>query len=46
MIVSFGVSLRQGFGLRLTDTVERLTGRPARPVIDLMEQHRDLLTGA
>lgn len=45
MIVSFGVSLRQGFGSQLTDAVQRLTGRPARPVIDLMEQHRDLLTG-
>lgn len=44
MIVSFGVSLRQGFGSQLTDTVQRLTGRRARPVIDLMEQHRDLLT--
>lgn len=45
MIVSFGVSLRAGYGEPLTDTVERLTGRPARPITDLMEQHRALLTG-
>lgn len=46
MIVSFGVSLRAGFGEPLTDTVERLTGRPARPITELMRQHRDLLAGA
>ncbi|MFA1546317.1 hypothetical protein [Actinomadura chokoriensis] len=46
MIVSFGVSPRAGFGEPLTDTVERLTGRPARPIIDLMERHRSLLAGA
>lgn len=46
MIVSFGVSLRAGWGEPLTDTVERLTGRPPRPISDLMEQHRSLLTGA
>ncbi|WP_192810102.1 SDR family oxidoreductase [Actinomadura rudentiformis] len=46
MIVSFGVSLRAGYGEPVTDTVQRLTGRPARPMIDLMEQHRTLLTGA
>lgn len=45
MIVSFGVSLRAGFGEPLTDTVHRLTGRPARPITDLMERHRALLTG-
>ncbi|GAA1820076.1 SDR family oxidoreductase [Actinomadura chokoriensis] len=46
MIVSFGVALRAGWGEPLTDTVERLTGRPARPIVDLMERHRALLTGA
>lgn len=46
MIVSFGVALRAGWGEPLTDTVERLTGRPPRPITDLMERHRDLLTGA
>ncbi|NKZ07230.1 SDR family oxidoreductase [Actinomadura latina] len=45
MIVSFGVSLRAGWGEPLTDTVQRLTGRPPRPVTDLMEQHRSLLAG-
>lgn len=45
MIVSFGVSLRAGFGEPRTDTVQRLTGRPARPITDLMEQHRALLIG-
>ncbi|MGP4022463.1 SDR family oxidoreductase [Actinomadura sp. 3N407] len=45
MIVSFGVSLRAGFGEPLTDTVRRFTGRPARPITDLMEQHRALLAG-
>ncbi|WP_396449153.1 SDR family oxidoreductase [Actinomadura sp.] len=46
MIVSFGVALRAGWGEPLTDTVQRLTGRPPRPITDLMEQHRSLLTGA
>jgi NAD(P)H dehydrogenase (quinone) len=46
MIVSFGVALRAGWGEPLTDTVERLTGRPPRPITDLMERHRALLTGA
>ncbi|TDB94434.1 SDR family oxidoreductase [Actinomadura sp. 7K534] len=46
MIVSFGVSLRAGYGEPLSDAVERLTGRPARPVSDLMERHRDLLAGS
>src|SRR5690606_1326641 len=46
MIVSFGVALRAGYGEPLTDTVQRLTGRPARPIADLMERHRALLTGA
>ncbi len=46
MIVSFGIALRAGWGEPLTDTVERLTGRPARPVTDLMEQHRSLLADA
>jgi NAD(P)H dehydrogenase (quinone) len=46
MIVSFGKSLRAGYGEPLTDTVRRLTGRPARPVSDLMERHRDLLAGS
>jgi NAD(P)H dehydrogenase (quinone) len=46
MIVSFGVALRAGWGEPLTDTVERLTGRPARPVTDLMERHRSLLADA
>jgi NAD(P)H dehydrogenase (quinone) len=46
MIVSFGVALRGGWGEPLTDTVERLTGRPARPVTDLMERHRSLLADA
>ncbi|XRQ04515.1 NAD(P)H-binding protein [Actinomadura welshii] len=46
MIVSFGTSLRAGYGEPLTDTVRRLTGRPARPITDLMERHRDLLAGA
>lgn len=27
----------------MTDTVRRLTGRPARPIVDLMERHRALL---
>src|SRR5690606_37043391 len=46
MIVSFGVALRAGYGEPLTDTVQRLTGRPARPIADLIERHRALLTGA
>src|SRR5690606_41903949 len=46
MIVSFGVALRAGYGEPLTDTVQRLTGRPARPIAALMERHRALLTGA
>ncbi|MGW5417451.1 SDR family oxidoreductase [Actinomadura geliboluensis] len=46
MIVSFGTALRAGYGEPLTDTVERLTGRPPRPIADLMERHRDLLAGA
>jgi NAD(P)H dehydrogenase (quinone) len=45
MIVSFGVSLRAGYGEPLTDTVQRFTGRPARPIAELMERHRPLLTG-
>ena len=45
MIVSFGIALRAGWGEPLTDTVERLTGRPPRPITDLMEQHRSLLAG-
>ncbi|MFD0690616.1 NAD(P)H-binding protein [Actinomadura fibrosa] len=46
MIVSFGVALRAGFGEPLTDTVRELTGRPARPITDLMERHRPLLANA
>src|SRR5690606_30647817 len=46
MIVSLRVALRARSGEPLTDTVQRLTGRPARPIADLMERHRALLTGA
>ncbi|GAA0554140.1 SDR family oxidoreductase [Actinomadura livida] len=46
MIVSFGVSLRAGYGEPLSDAVQRLTGRPARPITDLMERHRGLLAGS
>jgi NAD(P)H dehydrogenase (quinone) len=44
MIVSFGVSLRAGYGEPLTTTVHDLTDRPPRPVTDLMTHHRHLLT--
>ncbi|TDC54093.1 hypothetical protein E1281_16820 [Actinomadura sp. KC345] len=46
MIVSFGVSLRAGFGEPLTGTVKRLTGRTARPITELTERHRALLADA
>ncbi len=44
MIVSFGTALRAGYGEPLTDTVERLTGRPPRPIADLMERPRTTIS--
>jgi NAD(P)H dehydrogenase (quinone) len=43
LVASFGRSIREGYLARLTDAVERLTGRPPIQLRELLEAHRDEL---
>lgn len=45
-MVSFGRAIREGFLEVCTDDVERLTGRPARSVRQLIEKNAELLRAA
>jgi len=45
-MVTFGRAIREGYLAICTDDVERLTGRPARSVQQMIEENRDMLVGA
>ena len=44
-VVSFGRAIREGYLEIFTDDVEKLTGRKARSVCELIEANVDLLKG-
>jgi NAD(P)H dehydrogenase (quinone) len=45
-MVSFGRAIREGFLAMRTDDVERLTGRPARSVRQMIEDNKAMLQAA
>lgn len=45
-MVTFGRAIREGYLAIRTDDVERLTGRPARSVRQMIEENRDMLIAA
>ena len=45
-LASFGRSTREGSNDLVSDVVERLTGRPAIPLADVLDAHREQLTAA
>jgi NAD(P)H dehydrogenase (quinone) len=45
-MVSFGAAIREGFLELCSDDVERLTGRPARSVRQMIEDNADMLRAA
>jgi len=45
-MVTFGAAIREGFLAVRTDDVERLTGRKARSVREMIETNADMLRSA
>jgi len=45
-MVTFGQAIREGFLAIRSDHVERLTGRPARSVLQMIEENVEMLRGA